>query len=370
MSNQKEIKEIPLSALAPDPMNIRDAPKIDDDFRESIARGVIEPLIVRPVDEVEDKKAREKLTSEGKQYVITAGVRRYEAALQADLNSVPCIVREKLSDLEARCLSISENKHRKDIPPEKWAEIIKDLYNRLEGPKEQRVLKIKEMTGIGYGTIKEYLLLSDLPPDFKARLKEPEERSDFEKEVLAKTSPARSQENAPIDKRSQEIAPFGELPTKAHIEPIRVPQKVIVKLVQDDHFRKLIRKDPFKAHTLATIAALKGRDRVGEVLRLAKEWKPPRRSDLKPVKGVDYLDMKLELEYRLIGWDVLEALEEYRKRFNFPDLTAAANDILLHAIWEQTGIEYPDLKMAVRGTIVRYLDRKVYLRAVAEEVKK
>jgi hypothetical protein len=68
----QEVREIPLSLLEQDPMNIRDAPKIDDEFRDSISKGVIEPLVVRPVSCVEDKKAREKLISNGKQFVVTA----------------------------------------------------------------------------------------------------------------------------------------------------------------------------------------------------------------------------------------------------------------------------------------------------------
>jgi len=357
----QEVREIPLSLLEQDPMNIRDAPKIDDEFRDSISKGVIEPLVVRPVSCVEDKKAREKLISNGKQFVVTAGVRRYAAALSTDLKTVPCIVRE-MSDLEARALSISENRHRKDIPPEKWSEIIEDFYNRLEGTKEQRIQRIKEMTGIERSTIQEYLLLSDLPVDFKARLKEPEERSVFEKEALARMPPAASEEKAPF-----------ELPTKAHIEPPKVPEKVMAKLVRDEHFRKLIKKDPAKAHELATIATLKGRDRIGEVLRLAKDWKPrvtlKEMLGLNPIKGVDYLDLKLEIEYRLIDKSIVMGLEEYRARHNLPDLKSAAEDILFTWIKEVTHIDYISLPVAIRGVITRFLDQRGYSK-IDPEVKK
>ena len=44
----------------------------------------------------------------------------------------------------------------------------------------------RAMIGLGYSAIYEYLLLADLPDDFKARLKEPEERSFSEKQALAK----------------------------------------------------------------------------------------------------------------------------------------------------------------------------------------
>ena len=366
----QEVKEIPLALLEQDPMNIRGAPKIDDEFRDSISKGVIQPLVVRPVSCVEDKKAREKLISGGKQYVVTAGVRRYAAALSTDLETVPCIVRV-LNDLEAKVLSLAENIHRKDIPVEKKIEVIRELYDRLEGSREQRYRKIHDLTGIGESTIREYLSFCDIPFDFRARLKEPEERSNSEKQALARAAPP-SEKKAPIDKSSQEIAPF-ELPTKAHIEPPRVPERIMVKLVQDEHFKKLIKKNPAKAHELATIATLKGRDRIGEVLRLAKDWNPrvtlKEKLGLNPIKGVDYLDLKLEIEYRLIDKSVVMGLEEYRAKHNLPDLKAAAEDILFNWIKEQARIDYLSLPVAIRGVISRFLDQKGYTK-IEPEVKK
>jgi len=184
----EEVKEIPVEILAPDPMNVREAPKIDDEFRKSIEKGVIEPLIVRPVNSIESRKAREGLQSSNKQFAVTAGVRRLEAALQAELKAVPCIVRE-LSDIEARMLSIAENWQRQDIPPHRWVEIIPEVYNKLKGGRDERVKKICENTGIGYSSIYRYLILSEaVPDDFKIRLKEPEERSFSENKLLTETS--------------------------------------------------------------------------------------------------------------------------------------------------------------------------------------
>ncbi|MBC7219069.1 MAG: hypothetical protein H5T49_02900 [Hadesarchaea archaeon] len=189
------------------------------------------------------------------------------------------------------------------------------------------------------------------------RLKEPEERSDFEKEALS----ARS---VPI---SEEKAPF-ELPIKAHIEPPKVPEQVMVKLIRDEHFKKLIKNDPAKAHELATIATLKGQKRIGEVLRLAKEWKPRVKHERTAVKGVDYLDLELVIKYRLIDKSIVMGLEEYRARHNLPDLKAAAEDILFTWIKEQTHIDYVSLPVAIRGIITNFLDKRGYSKI--EEVKK
>jgi ParB/RepB/Spo0J family partition protein len=337
---------IQLGLLETDPMNVRDAPKIDDEFRNSVGKGIIEPLIVRPVASVEQERERERLLSVGKQYVVTAGVRRFEAARQAGLDSVPCMVSE-LGDLDAMALSIAENKHRRDIPAWRWAEIVQNFYGRLEGAKDERVKRMAEMTGMGYSTIYEYLLLSELPDHFRARLKDPEERSFSEKEALAKTSPARSEEKAPIGESGKETAPSG---------PPRVPEKVMVKLVQDEDFKRLIKKDPAKAHELATVAAEKGRERVGEVLRLVRE--PQRREKLE-LKPVPFMDIPFEFKIRLFE-QTLEELERYRRDNKLPDLQAAAVDILFKWIRRNVNVDYYDLPAAVQGIIITSLSREGY----------
>jgi len=342
----KEVKETPIELLGADPMNIREATKIDTEFRDSIEKGIIEPLIVRPVDSIEQKKAREELRSRGIQFVVTAGVRRLDAAQQAHLKTVPCIARE-LKDLEALALSIAENKHRKDIPPARWTEIVRDLYGRLEGPKEQRVREMHSMTGMGESTIKEYLLLDEhLTEDFRARLKEPKERSFSETQALAERSLATSEKKAPIDESGEEKVPP---------EPPRIPERVMVKLIQDKDFRQLMKKDPAKAHEIATQAAVLGQDRVGEVLRTIRE-RPKRKKEPRPPVAPP-VEIAVDVGF---SWKMLDALERYREEHKHPDLPAAACSILLDWFKRQTHVDYVDLQAALEGIIVNFLQNKGY----------
>jgi ParB/RepB/Spo0J family partition protein len=228
----EEVKEIPVEILAPDPMNVRGSPDIDEKFRKSIEGRVIEPLIIRPVCLLGQEKIREELRSKNKQFVVTIGVRRFEAAHQARLKTVPCIIRE-FDDFEAMCLSITENRHRKEISPWKMVEVVFVLYRKLEGTKTERVKKMAEMTGISKTAIFDYLNISKLPPDFIARLKEPEECSFSEKEPLAETSARRSETT-------------NALP--------RVSVNVMKVLARDKNFRRLTKKNPAKAHEIATEA--------------------------------------------------------------------------------------------------------------------
>ena len=93
---------LPVSALTPSAVQPRrefDQVKIDQ-LTESIReRGVLQPLLVRPV---------------GQQYEIVAGERRWRAAKSAGLREVPVLVRE-LDDTEARHLALIENLQREDL---------------------------------------------------------------------------------------------------------------------------------------------------------------------------------------------------------------------------------------------------------------
>ncbi|MBM4042685.1 MAG: ParB/RepB/Spo0J family partition protein [Planctomycetes bacterium] len=102
-----EVRQLPIAQLRPNPLQPRKA--LDEEalaeLVESIrARGLIQPLIVRPVPDEPDA------------FEIVVGERRCTAAGRAGLDTVPCIVR-KLDDREAFLLSVAENVAREDLNP-------------------------------------------------------------------------------------------------------------------------------------------------------------------------------------------------------------------------------------------------------------
>ncbi len=90
-------------------------------------RGVIQPLIVRRSEELEDK------------YELIAGERRWHAAQSAGLNEVPVVIvdADNLKSLE---LAIIENVQRKDLNPIEEAESYKNLIENF-GYDQERVSK-------------------------------------------------------------------------------------------------------------------------------------------------------------------------------------------------------------------------------------
>jgi len=101
------VRQVPLEKLRPNPNQPRRT--LDEDalaeLVESLrARGVIQPLVVRPA------------ADDPERFEIVVGERRFLAAGRAGLDAVPCIVR-KLDDREAFILSVAENVARDDLNP-------------------------------------------------------------------------------------------------------------------------------------------------------------------------------------------------------------------------------------------------------------
>ncbi|BAW97994.1 chromosome partitioning protein, ParB family (plasmid) [[Synechococcus] sp. NIES-970] len=76
--------------------------------------GILEPLLVRPVPH------------QGNHYELVAGERRYRAAMQLDLKTVPVVIRD-LNDQQALAIALVENLTREDLNPVEEAEGILKL---------------------------------------------------------------------------------------------------------------------------------------------------------------------------------------------------------------------------------------------------
>jgi ParB/RepB/Spo0J family partition protein len=126
------------------------------ELAESIraAGGILEPLIVRPVDD---------------RFEIVAGERRYRAALEAGLVQLPCLVRE-LSDAQATELALIENTNRVDVHPVDEARAYQKLQ-KLDR-KFYTVANIAARVGLSESHIYRRLKLFELEPELLRALDE------------------------------------------------------------------------------------------------------------------------------------------------------------------------------------------------------
>ena len=119
------VKGIPLARIHPSKQQPRAYfdPEKQQQLVASVKKhGILEPLLVRPLDQGG--------------YELVAGERRYRAAQEVGMETVPIVVRE-LNDDEALQLALEENLQRDDLNPVEETEgVLKLLSSKLNKPKQ------------------------------------------------------------------------------------------------------------------------------------------------------------------------------------------------------------------------------------------
>ena len=149
---------VPVDHVVPNP----DQPRRDFNQREleglaeSIRqKGVIQPLIVRPVP---DQEAR---------YQIVAGERRWRAAQLAQVHDIPVVVRN-LDDLEVLEIAIIENIQREDLNAIEEALGYRQLMDRFGHTQD----KVAEALGRSRSHIANMLRLLTLPDEVQNHVRQ------------------------------------------------------------------------------------------------------------------------------------------------------------------------------------------------------
>lgn len=140
---------LPIERIFPNPNQPRRSfdPAALAELADSIrAKGVIQPLIVRP--------------SANGRYEIVAGERRWRASQAANLHELPVIIRE-ISDVEMLEIAIIENIQRADLNPLDEAEAYRQLMDKFGHTQE----KIAEGLSRSRSHIANLLRLLNLPVD-------------------------------------------------------------------------------------------------------------------------------------------------------------------------------------------------------------
>ncbi|MHB0912083.1 MAG: ParB/RepB/Spo0J family partition protein [Armatimonadota bacterium] len=116
-----------------------------DELSESIRQnGVIEPVIVRPVS--------------GGDFELVAGERRFRAAVQAGLTSIPAVARA-LDDRQTLEIGLIENIQREDMKPLELAQAYRRLIDEFGMSQEE----IARQVGKNRSTVANTLRLLHLP---------------------------------------------------------------------------------------------------------------------------------------------------------------------------------------------------------------
>jgi ParB family chromosome partitioning protein len=143
-------REIQLDQIAPNPYQPRQ--QFSDEhiaeLAQSIrAQGVLQPLLVAPLAEPDGDRA----------FAVVAGERRLRAARKAELETVPCVVRQATPEQMLEWAMI-ENIQREDLNPVEQARAYRDYMDRF-GLTQAHVA---ERLGQPRATVANYLRLLDL----------------------------------------------------------------------------------------------------------------------------------------------------------------------------------------------------------------
>ncbi len=123
-------RRLPTGSLRPNARNPRrafDSAELDELVASLRERGIIQPIVVRPLRGVADG------------YEIIAGERRWRAAQRAGLHEVPVVVIDA-TDAEALQLAIIENVQRADLNPLEEAEGYRALVEEF-GNSQNEIAK-------------------------------------------------------------------------------------------------------------------------------------------------------------------------------------------------------------------------------------
>ena len=142
------LKSLSVASIEPLPGNPRK--NFDEGALEELAasiatRGVIQPIIVRPIG--------------NGRYQLVAGERRWRAAQKARLHEIPALVRE-LSEREVMALALIENLQREDLNPVEEAR----AYQRLsddEGMTQAEIARMVEKSRSHVANIQRLLALPE-----------------------------------------------------------------------------------------------------------------------------------------------------------------------------------------------------------------
>lgn len=151
----EELVDMDVGQLQPgkhQPRRSFDADALDSLANSIKAQGVVQPIVVRPV--------------EGGRFEIVAGERRWRAARQVGLKTIPAVVRA-MEDRAAMAVALVENIQRADLNALEEADALRRLITEVKLTHEQ----CAEAVGRSRAAVTNLLRLFELNDDVQALLR-------------------------------------------------------------------------------------------------------------------------------------------------------------------------------------------------------
>ena len=215
---QSELQQLPIEQLQPgkyQPRKDMSAEALDDLSSSIRSQGIIQPIVVRPL---------------GKDsYEIIAGERRWRAAQLAEIDMVPCLVKD-VPDEAAVAIALIENIQREDLNAMEEAIALERLLNEFELTHQE----VADAVGKSRTTVTNLLRLNNLNDDVKTLLEHGDIEMGHARALLAlendlQTNTARTVVGKELTVRE----------TEALIKKIQEPPKPAKEKVKDPNTKAL-----------------------------------------------------------------------------------------------------------------------------------
>ena len=154
LAQKGELQTLPIEQLAPgkyQPRKDMSAEALEELSSSIRSQGIIQPIVVREIA--------------SQQYEIIAGERRWRAAQLAELDSVPCLVKN-VPDEAAVAIALIENIQREDLNAMEEAIALERLQNEFELTHQE----VADAVGKSRTTVTNLLRLNNLNPEVKTLL--------------------------------------------------------------------------------------------------------------------------------------------------------------------------------------------------------
>lgn len=208
-----ELRKLPVEWLQPGKYQPRKdmSPEALDELANSIrSQGVIQPIVVRPVAE--------------QSYEIIAGERRWRASQLAELEKVPCIIKE-VEDEAAVAIALIENIQREDLNAMEEAVALQRLLDEFELTHQE----VADAVGKSRTTVSNLLRLNSLEPGVKTLLEHGDIEMGHARALLAL-------EQDPQEDAARTVAAKGL--------SVRDTEKMVKKLLTEPKAKPVPEKDP------------------------------------------------------------------------------------------------------------------------------
>lgn len=217
-ATQSELQKLPIEKLQPgkyQPRKDMSAEALDELSNSIKSQGIIQPIVVRPIGD--------------NSYEIIAGERRWRAAQLAEIDLVPCLIKD-VPDEAAVAIALIENIQREDLNAMEEAIALQRLLTEFELTHQE----VAEAVGKSRTTVTNLLRLNNLNEEVKTLLEHGDIEMGHARALLAlqddeQTTTARSVVAKELTVRE----------TEALIKKIQEPVKAKEEKVKDPDTKSL-----------------------------------------------------------------------------------------------------------------------------------